>query len=354
MEHQLYITYKTLGELPRRSLESGDMAGVYSKDVLRKASSQLKQAKRFDKDELKDIMIRNDAIIASDKEKNFERKLPGFVQSAEVMKKNYIFHNEDGLKAYSKSSSKNLHVDATGSLINKKDGKRFYYYSVVYKDPLSSDSPTPLSGMLTTSHTGYDFGEFLATIQRDYQKVNQARMMPDELVIDCSGAMLQGVLIAFQLGTLPDYLDKSFAEPASVNVKLKLCKSHMIKSFVNKVSTYSSIPKKDRKILNVFFARMLESQIVEGVEDNFKGLCNCLLNKSSLEVIQTLGVEDYGQIEGDEPMIYEGLTETEKPNKRLRDIALAGRHFNEIANSVKAFTSDAEQQKQLTSCINLK
>ena len=168
------------------------------------------------------------------------------------MKKNYIFHNKDGLKAYSKGSSKNLLVDATGSLINKKDGKRFYYYSVVYKDPLSSDSPTPLSGMLTTSHTGYDIGEFLATIQRDYQKVNQARMMPDEAVIDCSGAMLQGVLRAFQLGTLADYLDKSFAEPASVNVKLKLCKSHMIKSFVNKVSTYSSIPKKDRKILNVF------------------------------------------------------------------------------------------------------
>ena len=64
--------------------------------------------------------------------------------------------------------------------------------------------------------------------------------------------MLQGVLRAFQLGTLADYLDKSFAEPASINVKLKLCKSHMIKSFVNKVSTYSSIPKKDRKILNVF------------------------------------------------------------------------------------------------------
>ena len=50
------------------------MAGVHSKDVLRKASSQLKQAKRIDKDELKDIMIRNDAIIASDKENNFERK----------------------------------------------------------------------------------------------------------------------------------------------------------------------------------------------------------------------------------------------------------------------------------------
>ena len=42
-------------------------------------------------------------------------------------------------------------------------------------------------------------------------------------------------------------------------------------------------------------------------------------------------------------MIYEGLTETEKPNKRLRDITLEGRHFNEIANSVKAFTSVAEQ-----------
>ena len=152
--------------------------------------------------------------------------------------------------------------------------------------------------MLTTSHTGYDIGEFLATIQKDYQKVNQARMMPDEVVIDCSGAILQGVLRAFHLGTLPDYLDKSFAEPASVNIKLKLCKSHMIKSFVNKVSTYSSIPKKDRKILNVFFARMLESQSVEGVEDHFKGLCNCLLNKSSLEVIQTLEVEDYAQIEG--------------------------------------------------------
>ena len=41
-------------------------------------------------------------------------------------------------------------------------------------------------------------------------------------------------------------------------------------------------------------------------------------------------------------MIYEGLTETEKPNKRLRDITLEGRHFNEIANSVKASTSDAE------------
>ena len=121
----------------------------------------------------------------------------------------------------------------------------------------------------------------------------------------------------------------------------------MIKSFVNKVSTYSSIPKKDRKILNVFFARMLESQSVEGVEDNFKKLFNCLLNKSSLEVIQTLEVEDYGQIEGDEPMIYEGLTETEKPNKRLRDITLAGRHFN-------AFTSDAEQTEVTTPCINLK
>ena len=69
-------------------------------------------------------------------------------------------------------------------------------------------------------------------------------MMPDEMVIGCSGAMLQDVLRAFQLGTLPDYLDKSFAEPASVNVKLKLCKSHMIKNFVNKVGTYSSIPKK--------------------------------------------------------------------------------------------------------------
>ena len=79
---------------------------------------------------------------------------------------------------------------------------------------------------------------------------------------------------------------------------------------------------------------MLESQNVEGVEDNFKDLCNCLLNKSSLEVIQTLEVEDYSQI-GDESMIYEGLTETEKPNKRLRDITLAGRHFNEIAIPLK-------------------
>ena len=40
------IYYKTLGELPRRRLESGDMVGVHSKDVLRKASSQLKQAKK--------------------------------------------------------------------------------------------------------------------------------------------------------------------------------------------------------------------------------------------------------------------------------------------------------------------
>ena len=76
-------------------------------------------------------------------------------------------------------------------------------------------------------------------------------MMPDEVVIGCSGAMLQDVLRAFQLGTLPDFLDKSFAEPASVNVKLKLCKSHMIKSFVNFVQ-FNPEKKKTEKFSMCF------------------------------------------------------------------------------------------------------
>ena len=92
------------------------------------------------------------------------KRLKGFLRVADVATKNIIFHSEKQLEAFANSSSNDLGVDTTGAIcIEDKNGKKYFYYSLIYQDKDRSDAPMPLSGMINQSNCTQDIGQFLST-----------------------------------------------------------------------------------------------------------------------------------------------------------------------------------------------
>ena len=102
-----------------------------------------------------------------------------------------------------------LHFDATGSVIRKLDKfqKKILYYALSVKHPETRVSPIPLAEMISSEQTNVGISNFLNRWLYDVKKVTNKLIVPNQIEVDYSWAMLHSVCCSFCKETLENYLN---------------------------------------------------------------------------------------------------------------------------------------------------
>jgi hypothetical protein len=310
-----------------------------SKQVISRAAWEIKSNRKLSKDLYEDIALTRSAILKCDQTSKI---LKGYVQTADMAKKQFVFHSELQLIAFHKANAPGVHIDATGGVIyggKTNSGGPFYYYSISFQDKSRMKTIILLSSMLSQQHSTFDVATFLTQVRKDYQKVNKCKLEPKYICIDASYAMLNGILESFNLGSTTEYLDRMFTQPESVKIKIKQCKAHEAHSWARKVSK-SSYPKEIRRVLNKIFSDMIESSNLNDITNHYKKMIYLLTERETNDNFIDI-ITDVEGIDIDD--IQDGGEESEKVTHRrqttLRKSTKAGIYFDKLAQEVKRNTT---------------
>lgn len=130
-----------------------------------------------------------------------------------------------------------LHLDATGSVVQKWGSAPVYLYAVVLPTPIRGEPPLPLLEWISNSHNTIAISSVLFTW---WLQAKNFLPPPNLIVTDCSWAFLHATSHVFSNMSLEQQLDRQWAvlssnEISEGSVTLRLCASHFIKAIGNRL-----------------------------------------------------------------------------------------------------------------------
>ena len=292
-------------------------------DVLRHAAAEARFSDRFSKNPNVDIDVIMKTTRASDVTSD---KVVGYVQANSIEPFKVHIFTEELLRHFNTNTSP-LHIDATGSVVRKINGKDVYCYAVVASD---DEGSYPLGLMLSNSQTTVSITHFLQHLNDSYKTIIRKDMRPTAVVTDFSWALIKAGLLAFNKMGITQYLETYWraiikAEDPDM-ITFTMCRAHISKGLSCMLKSHIA-DKKVRHSYMWLFSKMAEAETLETMEEVFQEICTLAYSPSvDNKKMEELLSEDH---EEDEEVDKEDVSVKKK--KKLRDSTPFGQHFAKIA-----------------------
>ena len=203
-------------------MEQGNYSSIFSKEVLRKARSEMLGKFDLHSDDFLDIYL--------------HQKSSDFILycGAPFTVITMSYSQVDVIK-----NMKGIHLefDATGSVIRKpeKPGKAVLYYAGVIN---TDKGVLPLFDMATIDQSSDNIEKFLLSVRSHIQKSNIHWPPFQRISSDFSFASLHALSNAFNRLKLIDYVNQCYVGNLDSGIiRISLCSSHFIKMILRKLST---------------------------------------------------------------------------------------------------------------------
>lgn len=197
--------------------------------------------------------------------------------------------------------------------------------------------PLPLSCCLSSKHKASDIEEYIKRSRTLIKTVATQEHRPQQIVTDFSMANIHAILGAYNLGTVCEYLNNSYENPDTIEIKIKLCCAHLMKAFATQTKKYIQ-GKQERKLINTLFAELQETKSKHDLDRSFSNLVRILLGKEGAAIGFENTAEDVN--------VESGIT-LDKDGKRYCDRTIPGRHFSRLAESIETESNKTPYNKIL-------
>lgn len=255
---------------------------VYSLPVLRKAKAEIRKKTLRNPDQIKSLRILNNSVSCKSVIRDL-RVYPEYVN---------IFWTE--LQSDVAKNTKNcvLSIDATHGLCRsptseevhlyevKKKEKPLFFYSAVLTDlNITPPRSTPISQMLTQSHTAATISSWMNTF------LSATKLQITEATCDCSYPLLNalskemnGLSFAEYVAIINQFIESSnTAVPSQIKTILRLDRNHVIRIFC-RWKLWKATGKQIRFVcIKILCLTMLETEM-KRVERIFEKLLNVMLS----------------------------------------------------------------------------
>ena len=312
-----------LEHTPDNDLKDGNASGVPTLDVLRHAAAEARFSDRFSKNPNVDIDIIMKTTRAADVT---SEKVLGYVHTNSIEPFKVHIFTEELLRYFSKNTSA-IHMDATGSVVNKVNGKDVYCYAIVASD---DEGSYPLGLMLSNSQTTVSITHFIQHLNDSYKTITRKDMRPTAVVTDISWAMIKAGLLALNKMDISQYLESCWqatvkAESPSM-ITFSMCRAHIAKGWSCMLKSHIA-DKKVRQAYMWLFSKMAESDSLDAMEEMFKEICilaySLSVDANKMEKLMRQYDQEEEELDEREVII--------KRKKTLRDSTPFGKHFASIA-----------------------
>ena len=241
-----------------KRIDSGNIDYPYDLPILHKMSQELHSSLDLDK---------NDFMCLYKLREYLKKVQP----SVDDPSPNYIRHlhqSDTGISVdwYTAEQAKMLqeqpkpaevYFDVTGSIVrNQESEKRILYYALVLTDS-KSGCTSPIFESMGTNHDAATIGSKLA-LWKSNLKLDTKKKLIKTIVVDFSFALIHAICLGVLETDFIRYLESSLKN----EIAIKICSSHLIKSWHNALCETSS-PKSFIGALLDLFADVIEAETRE-------------------------------------------------------------------------------------------
>lgn len=281
-EGVLNTFYTNLQNISETALKGGNLTTCPSKQTLSKISSEMTQTTLLSKDPLTEMNMIKEILRENDTQ---NKKILGYIHFFSVDPFTVIMFTEDTIRLYREACNSNipLHLDATGSIVNKipNQTKRVFYYALVLR---KDGCPTiPVAEMITNSNTTVTITLFLGKIKEAATTLFNRAILPVRVEVDFSWAIINSILLIFNAESIIKYLHKCWEactqkeERPSFSV-VHFCAFHMLGIMKYKFRDLK-IHKKLKEFGKFSFALMMMSKTLEEGSHTYTHICRALGNE---------------------------------------------------------------------------
>ena len=135
--------------------------------------------------------------------------------------------------------------------------KKNYYYAIVVKEGGGRRGvpPIPIAEMLTNDNSTPSIEYFLTKLIRDAQAIHRT-LVPKQVEVDFSWAMLNATCMAFMRCSVSAYLRKSWDGASIVTAAVHVCSTHILRAIYKKLP---NMPKEQNKFLKLVCASLIDT-----------------------------------------------------------------------------------------------
>ncbi len=231
------------GKLSGMSCEkkvAGNINECKTPDVLRKALSEQRHKDQLHCNPLQEVLILQDLYNEMDGEEH-STGISGFIQYFSVSPFKVHLYSSKQLQLYRtqcRTGETVVHIDATGSLINKIPGqpKGVLYYAMVVENPLPGKAGIPVAEMLSNDQRSSEIQHFVTRFLHAAAKGQAiSTVAPRQIETDYSWAMIQAVLSACNKEDCQTYLTRVWNIVHGTSSQWKgytyvhICAAHVLK-----------------------------------------------------------------------------------------------------------------------------
>ena len=322
-------------DTPADQLLDGNITEAPPRHVTRQAAYERRKSERYSSHWSEDLLCRMEDSAAADTASSI---LPGDIHLIGMSPLTVHLYREHFLRKYSGSKTV-LHIDATGAVTKQIGAKRPFLYALVAEGE-PGETSYPLAHLLAESHSVPTLSHFLTQLARDFKIVTKTNFTPPRVVMDYSWALIHAVVESLSKKDLCTYLEDCWAAAMGGEAPptlVSLCGAHISHQFSRALAEHG-VRKASRPGYMWLFARLQSAQCLSEMDTIFVQMCTLALSKEepTLQLGEMTTSEDKPTDEDD----VESLQET---GQTYRTKTSFGRHFDDLAASVKADVTAEDQ-----------
>lgn len=308
--------HKRLSNLDEKSFSLGNLKDTpASKNVVKQCSHEYRNSLFEDKEVVRSIQL----LKSKYNEELKGKSIMGFIQFFSVDPFIVALWTEQDIELYHRmSNSHSLLVDATGSIVPKKDGKEVFYFAYISYDRSVKTEPVAhieLFTELSTTHTlKFVLSRFLEDEMKRYNYTTFS--IPLLCTTDFSWPIIKSLIEAFNNESIEEYLARSFSilsgkatstelpsKKRKTFLHISLC--HVMKAFSNKVNEHFKV---ERSLIKYVVSLLANSTTLFDSFDTLKSFFKMLLSKYSNDCIDAKNyLEDKASTEIESLKVLENM-----------------------------------------------
>ncbi|XP_028988701.1 uncharacterized protein LOC114845072 isoform X2 [Betta splendens] len=271
--------YNMLTKTPTQEVLAGNMSRSLTKDVLKKISSEVRKSSRLHNGMMLELMLTQKII----KQSGSHAASNGYLQSLQIDPFAVHLYTESGIQILTKHLKKSapitLHLDATGSVVQKipDQDKRVLYYALVLPGMGKDKPPLPVAELISNSHSIPTISYWLMEFRRKLCYATKRRIA--QIETDHSWALINSVLLSFNKENISVYLDRAFESIYSSTLQkipaftvVHICSAHIMKT-VAQAFGKKTADKGIKEYASFTFACLLNCTAMDEALDIFYHMC---------------------------------------------------------------------------------
>jgi len=261
-------------------LTKGDLQGIFSNDVIKKARSEAINEKHgtLGMTDFEALSKKyKDQFIDNGEEKYLKIYIQGFGEPLYC-----VMYSKEQFKILSNLEDATLYFDATGSICgNMSLTRRLYYYAMVFSYRCQT---IPIFELFATNHDNISIGNHLRAFKRNVETEWEVKWPPfGRVVTDMSWALMKALLSAFNNMTMITYLNDCYKCINERKYKSKLIRIHWCCAhYIKNVAALCKIETKIlalKKLVCEVIASLCNLKDYDAIKEIYKQLFTLLVNK---------------------------------------------------------------------------